>query len=162
MPPRIEEAKTEVVKPPAVVETKKELPEPRVSHDGPPPAPERAVVIARLNQQLRDAYFDYDRAEIRPDAVAALEADAHLLAPILAEFPEVRVIVEGHCDERGSAEYNLGLGANRAARAAEVLKSFGLPPDRGETISYGKEAPQCQEASETCWRLNRRAHLMVR
>ncbi len=79
-----------------------------------------------------------------------------------AEFPQVKVVVEGHCDERGSAEYNLGLGDDRAAKAAGVLRQFGVLPERIEIISYGKEAPQCTEPAETCWRRNRRAHLLLR
>jgi peptidoglycan-associated lipoprotein len=81
---------------------------------------------------------------------------------LLREFPSVQVFLEGHCDERGSAEYNLGLGDRRARRAAEVLVQFGLPPKRLQTVSYGNEAPQCSQSTESCWRLNRRAHLVIR
>ena len=99
-----------------------------------------AKVINGLNGQLHDAFFDYDRADVRPDAVAALQHDANLLLPMLSDFPQLRVIIEGHCDERGSAEYNLALGDRRASRAAEFLRGFGLPVPSSEMISYGKEA----------------------
>ena len=121
-----------------------------------------AMVILELNNQLRDAFFDYDRSDLGDGAISALRQDAALLLPILAEFPNLKVMVEGHCDERGSAEYNLGLGARRAERAMEVLRGLGMPMGNMETISYGKEAPQCMEAADSCWRRNRRAHLVVR
>jgi len=69
------------------------------------------------------------------------------------------VIVEGHCDERGSAEYNLALGDRRATAAKDFLVQLGVPADRLKTISYGKERPQCTEENEQCWQRNRRAHL---
>src|SRR5262249_27800062 len=79
--------------------------------DNRPPQPRDPAAIAEsVNRQLRDAYFEYDRSELGTEAVAALREDASVLAPILAEFPQLKVTVEGHCDERGSAEYNLGLG----------------------------------------------------
>jgi peptidoglycan-associated lipoprotein len=120
------------------------------------------VVIVQLNRQLKDAFFDYDRSAMRADAIAALRQDAALLLPIIVEFPQLKVTVEGHCDERGSAEYNLGLGDHRAGAAEEVLRGFGVPSARLETVSYGRERPQCTELTESCWRQNRRAHLVVR
>jgi len=120
------------------------------------------VVVVEVNGQLKDAFFDYDRSAMRPDAISALRQDAALLLPIITEFPQLKVTVEGHCDERGSAEYNLGLGDHRADAAAEVLRGFGVPQARLETVSYGKERPQCTELTESCWRQNRRAHLVVR
>jgi peptidoglycan-associated lipoprotein len=121
-----------------------------------------ARVISEINGKLQDAFFDYDRSEVRSDAVTALQQDANLLLAMLSDFPKLKVIIEGHCDERGSAEYNLALGDRRASRAAEVLRGFGLPVPSSETISYGKEAPQCTESVESCWRRNRRAHLVMR
>ncbi len=118
--------------------------------------------IAEVNGKLQDAFFDYDRADANPEAVAALRLDASLLRAILVEFPKLRVVVEGHCDERGSAEYNLGLGERRASRALDILLEFGLPADVAQVVSYGKEAPQCTDAAESCRRLNRRAHLVAR
>jgi peptidoglycan-associated lipoprotein len=120
------------------------------------------VVVLELNGELKDAFFDYDRSALSPDAISALRQDAALLLPILAEFPQLKVTIEGHCDERGSAEYNLGLGDHRAGSAAEVLQRFGVPLAHLEIVSYGKERPQCTELKESCWRLNRRAHLLIR
>jgi peptidoglycan-associated lipoprotein len=118
--------------------------------------------LAEVNGQLQDVFFTYDRSEIMPDGLTALRRDVDFLLPLLSEFPQVKLVVEGHCDERGSAEYNLGLGDHRAAHVAGVLREFGVLPDRIEIISYGKEAPQCIEPAESCWRRNRRAHLVLR
>jgi len=128
------------------------------------PAPPRdnAAVIVQINGELQDAFFDYDRAELRPDGLSTLRQDAGLLIPILRNFPGLTVIVEGHCDERGSAEYNLGLGDHRGARAAEILRGFGVPAERLQRVSYGKERPQCTEPVESCWQRNRRVHLLLR
>jgi len=112
----------------------------------------------RLQSDLRDALFDYDSNNIRDDARAALTADADALKRILADFPNASVNVEGHCDERGSAEYNLGLGDRRASAARDFLIQLGIPADRLKTISYGKERPVCTESDESCWQRNRRAH----
>ncbi|HJZ96001.1 MAG TPA: OmpA family protein, partial [Candidatus Solibacter sp.] len=108
------------------------------------------------------AFFAYDRSELSLEALAALRKDAGLLCAILADFPGVRIVLEGHCDERGSAEYNVALGDRRARRANEVLREFGVPDSAVEIVSYGKEAPQCVEATEECRQKNRRAHLSVR
>ncbi len=112
-----------------------------------------------LSGSVVDAYFDYDKNDIRADAQQALTADADLLKRIFAREPNLVVIVEGHCDERGSAEYNLGLGDKRASAAKEFLVNLGVPADRLKTISYGKERPVCQEHDEACYQKNRRAHL---
>jgi peptidoglycan-associated lipoprotein len=114
-----------------------------------------------LQQQAQDAFFDYDKNDIRDDARQALSHDAELLKQIFAQDPNFTVIIEGHCDERGSAEYNLALGDRRATAAKEYLVQLGAPADRLKTISYGKERPQCTEASEACWQRNRRAHLVA-
>jgi peptidoglycan-associated lipoprotein len=112
-----------------------------------------------LQSQGQDAYFDYDSHDIRPDARTALTADADLLRRIFAQEPNFTVIVEGHCDERGSAEYNLALGDRRASTAKDFLVQLGVPGDKLKTISYGKERPQCTDPSESCYQKNRRAHL---
>jgi peptidoglycan-associated lipoprotein len=131
----------------------------------PPPAPApsapRQSIEERVSSETQDAYFDYDKSEVRSDARDALTRDAGALKAILADFPNAVITVEGHCDERGSAEYNIGLGDRRASSAKEFLVSLGLPGDRLKTISYGKERPQCTESNETCWQKNRRAHLSV-
>lgn len=120
------------------------------------------AVVQQVNGQLLDAFFDYDRAALTSAAIAALREDAALLSPILKEFPQVQVTVEGHCDERGSAEYNLGLGDDRARQAMDMLARFGVAGQRTQAISYGKERPQCTEANESCRQRNRRAHLVIR
>jgi peptidoglycan-associated lipoprotein len=112
-----------------------------------------------ISREGQDAYFDYDRMDIRSDARNALTTDADLLKRVFAKDPNVVVIIEGHCDERGSAEYNLGLGDRRATAARDFLTQLGVPADRLKTISYGKERPQCTDATEDCYQKNRRAHL---
>jgi peptidoglycan-associated lipoprotein len=107
---------------------------------------------------LQDAFFDYDKSDIRDDARAALTKNADLLKAIFQDFPDAVITVEGHCDERGSAEYNLGLGDRRATSAKDFLVQLGVPADRLKTISYGKERPVCTESNEACWQRNRRAH----
>ncbi len=111
-----------------------------------------------VNSQLSDALFDYDGNTIRPDAQQALNKDADVLKKIFADFPNRSVVVEGHCDERGSAEYNLGLGDQRASSAKAYLVQLGVSGDRLKTVSYGKERPQCTEANDDCYQKNRRAH----
>ncbi len=136
-----------------------------VSVSSPPPPPPPPSITPRLSpadllqQQAQDAFFDYDKSDIRPDARDALTHDAGLLKQIFGQDPNFTVVVEGHCDERGSAEYNLALGDRRAGAAKDFLVQLGVPGDRIKTISYGKERPQCTEATEDCWQKNRRAHL---
>jgi outer membrane protein OmpA-like peptidoglycan-associated protein len=126
-------------------------------------APKRLTdSLPEVNGQLQDIFFPYDRSEISADDLRVLGRNAELLAPLLSEFPQVKLVVEGHCDERGSSEYNLGLGDHRAVRVAAALREFGVAPGRIEIVSYGKESPQCMESAESCWRRNRRAHLVVR
>jgi peptidoglycan-associated lipoprotein len=112
----------------------------------------------RLSTDVQDAFFDYDKSDIRGDARDVLTRNAAALKSILSDFPSATIVVEGHCDERGSAEYNLGLGDRRASSAKEFLVQLGVPADNLKTISYGKERPQCTEGSESCWQQNRRAH----
>jgi peptidoglycan-associated lipoprotein len=130
----------------------------------PPIRPSKSLqtTLEEMNRQLQDAFFAYDAADLAPAALNALNRDAEILKPLLQEFHQVHLKLEGHCDERGSAEYNLALGDQRARRALDVLKNLGVPADRIEVISYGKEAPQCTEETESCWQRNRRAHLAVR
>ena len=128
----------------------------------PPPPPPPPVVKPKLEDVLSgtvaDAYFDYDKSDIREDARAALTKDADALKAIFSTFPDATITIEGHCDERGSAEYNLALGDRRSAAAKEFLTQLGVPGDKLKTISYGKERPQCTDHDETCWQKNRRAH----
>ena len=130
----------------------------------PPPPPPSAPTLTTselLSQQGQDAFFDYDKSDIRSDARDALTHDADLLKRIFQNDPNVSIMVEGHCDERGSAEYNLGLGDRRATAAKEFLVQLGIPADKLKTISYCKERPQCTDATEECYQKNRRAHLSV-
>ena len=125
----------------------------------PPPPPARVVPLeTRLTSDVQDGFFDYDKTDLRSDARDALTRDVAALKSIMADFPSALITVEGHCDERGSAEYNLGLGDRRATAAKEFLQQLGIPADRLKTVSYGKERPQCTESEETCWQKNRRVH----
>jgi peptidoglycan-associated lipoprotein len=127
----------------------------------PPPPPPQANAPdfgGRLASDVQDAFFDYDKTDVRSDARDALTRNATALKAILNDFPGAAIVIEGHCDERGSAEYNLGLGDRRASSAKEFLVGLGIPADRLKTISYGKERPQCTEQNETCWQKNRRVH----
>jgi peptidoglycan-associated lipoprotein len=117
------------------------------------------VEIDKLLSRIQDAYFDYDKHNLRSDALETLKADASTLATIIRQYPDFKLLVEGHCDERGSEAYNLALGDARAQRAKEYLISFGLPADQMNVVSYGKEKPACSEHDEGCWQKNRRAHL---
>jgi peptidoglycan-associated lipoprotein len=103
-----------------------------------------------------DAFFDYNKFELRADARDALSQTAQFLR----QHPEIKVTIEGHCDERGTTEYNLGLGQNRADAAKKFLESLGVPADRISTTSFGKEKPFCMAHDEDCWQQNRRAHFV--
>ena len=124
----------------------------------PPPPANRTTLREMVEQQVADALFDYDSSDIREDARSTLTRDADALKSILSGYPNSTIVVEGHCDERGSAEYNLGLGDRRATAAKEFLTQLGVSADKLRTISYGKERPQCTESNEACWQKNRRAH----
>jgi peptidoglycan-associated lipoprotein len=133
-----------------------------VTAPAPPPPPpataNKGTFDARVQSDLQDALFDYDSNNIRDDARTALNTDAEAIKHIFADFPGSTINIEGHCDERGSAEYNLGLGDRRATAARDFLVQSGVPADRLKTISYGKERPTCTESNEGCWQRNRRAH----
>jgi peptidoglycan-associated lipoprotein len=119
---------------------------------------ERSALESHL-ARLNDALFDYDKATIRQDARAALDSDVKVIREILHDYPTQKLIIEGHCDERGSEEYNMALGDRRAAAAREFLVSMGIEPAQLTVISYGKDRPQCTAASEDCWQKNRRARV---
>jgi len=123
-----------------------------------PDAATRARIQDLLNR-IQDAYFDYNKHTLRPDAETALRSDAQTLSEIVRQYPDFKLTVEGHCDERGSEEYNIALGDARAKQTQEYLSSMGLPGDQLRTISYGKEHPVCNDHDEDCWQKNRRAHL---
>jgi peptidoglycan-associated lipoprotein len=124
----------------------------------PPAAPRPPTVEQRMSSAVQDAFFDYDKSDVRADAQDALTRDAAAIKSILADFPSVTIVLEGHCDERGSAEYNMGLGDRRDSAAKEFLVQLGIPADKLKPVSYGKERPQCTEASEACYQKNRRVH----
>lgn len=117
------------------------------------------IPLSKLILSLTDAYFGYDQDSLRPDAQDTLRADSSVVKEILSQQPEATLVVEGHCDERGSAEYNLALGARRADMAKEFLVNMGVPDKALKTVSYGKERPQCTDETEECWQKNRRAHM---
>jgi peptidoglycan-associated lipoprotein len=131
----------------------------------PPPPPIKTTgtnpesSAKQLGDRAQDIYFDYDMSELRPDARQALNADAELLRRIFAADPSFNVVIEGHCDERGSAEYNIGLGDRRATVTKNFLVQLGLPANRMRIISLGEERPVCTDANEACYQRNRRAHL---
>lgn len=134
-----------------------------------PPPPTRskypdAATQARIDEliaRIQDAYFDYDKHAIRSDAQATLTADAKALGDILRQYPAYKLTIEGHCDERGSDEYNLALGDARARNARDFLSQLGIPAEQLTLVSMGKEKPQCTEHDESCWQKNRRAHIVA-
>jgi len=116
----------------------------------PPPAPNEEQLFS---EKIKVAYFDFDKSNIRPDAEDALKADADFLK----QYTDLKFTITGNCDERGSEEYNLGLGDRRATSAKEYLVNLGISGDRISTISYGKDRPVCTDHDETCWQRNRNA-----
>jgi len=123
----------------------------------PAPAPAQPNLSQLFSQNVADAFFDLDKSDLREDARSALTKDAEFLR----SYPQLHVSLEGHCDERGSTEYNLGLGQRRAEAAKNFLISLGISADRIETTSWGKERPFCGEHTEECWQQNRRAHFVM-
>jgi len=107
---------------------------------------------AIFEEHVQPIFFDYDTADIRPDAQATLQNDA----TYLNAHPDLKFVVGGYCDERGSDEYNLALGQRRAEAAKNALQNLGIAADRMRVISYGKEKPFCTDSTEQCWQLNRR------
>jgi peptidoglycan-associated lipoprotein len=124
-----------------------------------PPAPPEGDMgsDAAFHQNVQDAFFDFDSYELRPDAQAAISK----AAAYLAAHPAIRVLIGGFADERGSAEYNLALGENRANAARTALVNAGIAPGRLRVISFGKEKQFCTESNEECWQLNRRAQFTI-
>jgi peptidoglycan-associated lipoprotein len=141
-------------------------PSPAPSAPAPPAAPEVDPLsgdIASVNEYLRqqgllgDVYFDYDQASLGDEARQQLARSARFLA----DHPQFLVTLEGHCDERGTNEYNLALGERRAVSVRDYLGSLGVPAGRLHFVSYGEERPVCNDSDESCWHLNRRAHPLV-
>jgi len=113
--------------------------------------------VTPVSSPLKDIFFDLDRADLRPDARETLRANADWLKI----NPAARIEIDGHCDERGTNEYNLALGARRAQAAKDYLVTLGIPSERLSTVSYGEEVPVCKEQNENCWRQNRRARFII-
>jgi peptidoglycan-associated lipoprotein len=115
--------------------------------------------ISEMNKKgyLQDAFFDYDASDLRDDARTNLSANAEWLK----RYPSIQVLVEGHCDERGTSAYNLALGDRSANAARDYLESLGVSSSRVRTVSYGKERPFCTDATEDCYQQNRRAHFVI-
>jgi len=153
------------------VATAKPAPPPAQTAKPAPPAPvaqttrmPNAATRARIDEllaKIEDAYFDYDKASLRPDALKALQADSAELRDILKDYPAYKLSIEGHCDERGSAEYNMALGDKRAESAKDYLVQVGIPAAQLNVVSYGKQRPVCEEHDEACWQRNRRAHIVA-
>ncbi len=123
-----------------------------------------AATRARIDQllaRIEDAYFDYNKHTLRPDAIQALQKDSTELRDILKDYPDYKLTIEGHADERGSAEYNMTLAQARAESAKNYLVGIGIPSDQLGVISYGKEKPVCSEHEESCWQKNRRIHIVA-
>jgi peptidoglycan-associated lipoprotein len=122
----------------------------------PPPPPPSMSEQELFAQNVKDVFFDYDKYDIRPDQQGSVQSDAHFLG----QHPTITFIIEGHCDERGSTEYNLALGTNRAETVKSALVQAGVAANRIKTISYGKEKPFCTEHNEQCWQQNRVGHFV--
>jgi peptidoglycan-associated lipoprotein len=131
-----------------------EAPDPDTLSARPLPPPEQFVPVPRL----ADIHFDYDSHAIRPEAAHLLEGNAEWLRT----NPDGLVLVEGHTDERGTGEYNLGLGDLRARAAMLYLIAQGVPAERMVAISYGEERRACPERTEACWARNRRVRFLIK
>ncbi len=130
-----------------------------VNREVPPaPAAQSSLTESELfEQQVKDIYFDYDRYNLQPGDKAIVEEDASFLK----QYPDIKVVIGGHCDDRGSEEYNIALGQNRAEAVRNALVTDGIPASRIKVISYGKEKPFCTTDDEECWHQNRRAHFKM-
>lgn len=125
----------------------------------PPPPPQPSPTVGEedlFNQNIKDVYFDYDKSDIRSDQQSSVQSNAQFLG----QHPNIYITIEGHCDERGSTDYNLALGDQRASAVKNVLVTLGVSAGRIKTISYGKEKPFCTESNEACWQQNRRGHFV--
>ncbi len=122
----------------------------------PPPSTPTPTWQELFDKEVRDAYFDLDKADLRSDAREALTKTAEFLR----NYPQAKVTVEGHCDERASTENHITLGDRRASAVKQFLVSQGIAADRINTVSYGKEKPFCTESNESCWQQNRRGHFI--
>ncbi len=123
----------------------------------PPTAASQPALSELFAHNVKDIFFDFNKYDVRADQQHAARGDAQFLL----QHPEVKLVIEGHCDDRGSEEYNLGLGDNRAQTLKSYLLQAGISADRIRTISYGKEKPFCNQDDEQCWQQNRRDHFTM-
>jgi peptidoglycan-associated lipoprotein len=132
----------------------------RLTVTQPPPPPVAAAPTVTdedlFSQNIKDVYFDYDKSNIRADQQGSIQANVQFLN----QHPNINFTIEGHCDERGSTDYNLALGDQRASSVKNALTAAGINASRIKTISYGKEKPFCTESNEACWQQNRRGHFV--
>ena len=132
----------------------------RLTVTQPPPPPTAAAPTVTdedlFSQNIKDVYFDYDKSDIRADQQGSVQANVQFLS----QHPNINFTIEGHCDERGSTDYNLALGDQRASSVKNALTAAGINASRIKTISYGKEKPFCTESNEACWQQNRRGHFV--
>jgi peptidoglycan-associated lipoprotein len=151
--------------PPAVTPAPPPPPPPPAARPAPPPAPLseeeifRNKTLAQLNAEkpLDDVFFDLDKSDIKDEGRTALQKDADWMK----KWTTTSVTVEGHCDSRGSSEYNLALGSRRAEAVKTYLVSLGVADSRITIVSKGKEQPFCTEENESCWSQNRRGHFII-
>ncbi len=122
-----------------------------------PPATPSLTESELFEQQVKDVYFDYDRYNLQPSDNTIIEQDASFLT----KYPDIKVVIGGHCDDRGSEEYNIALGQNRAEAVRNALVADGVSASRIKVISYGKEKPFCTTDDDACWHENRRAHFKM-
>ncbi|HPR63213.1 MAG TPA: peptidoglycan-associated lipoprotein Pal [Thermoanaerobaculia bacterium] len=141
--PPAQEVKPEVVKPVQEPQPKEEIPSD----------------VAELNRKgyLKDVYFEFDKYDLKEDSRTGLAANAEWLR----KFSTIKIMIEGHCDERGTREYNLSLGEKRASAAMDYLVSLGVDASRVDVISYGEDRPFSTCHDESCWSQNRRAHFVI-
>lgn len=155
LPPTVpQETKVPEVKP------EKKVPEEKVTEEQIAKIETREMEVPKYVEEkglFKDIHFDFDKYDIRPDAKPILES----VADWLFKNKSAMLLIEGHCDERGTNEYNLALGDRRAKATKEYLIALGVPSGRIQIMSYGEEKPLCSEKTEECWQMNRRAHFVI-
>jgi peptidoglycan-associated lipoprotein len=143
---------------PAPAQPPAAAPAPRPAPPTAAPAPRPAPKEFAENPNIADIFFDFDKYDVRPGDAKTLDASAAWLKQNRGEL----ILIEGHCDERGTPEYNLALGERRAKAAMNYLVAQGIEANRITIISYGEERPQCAEKNEACWQKNRRDHFLTK
>ena len=153
-PPTDDQISEEVITP---VPVEEELVEPIVAVEDERVGEEELSIVEKAKSIFKDVLFDYDKYDIRPDARPVLDS----VASFLNEERNLNIVIEGHCDERGTNEYNLALGEKRAKAARKYLLARGISSSRILVITYGEEKPACLSQTESCWQSNRRAHFVI-